>query len=379
MKCSSILTHPTVIYEHPSEETTLAAYSAFLGAGRKFEDNLFAVSFEEHIRTMVTSCAWKIHIPAHTNSCWATPSHLKSLLTPTFRKRVNFIDKQNSNWKTVLNYFKPMIEDVPLDRSPGCQPFYGDPLLLLGRIASDFYNIVLATRHSCEVSLSPQRTLHMIRFLLSSHCIWALSAESRNRLTTIEGIFSLFTKKEEIPGFVCIPLKDYSFSERINEIMEDADLLQASELRRFFGLKSNVASIKRDMRIILKFISKKGWVKGALNVSSQLCLLPTETGALIDKLIGAIPTLGSDISAPVLLEPWHNARTTTHWVVIARKDIYDIPHGWCMEAMPIWGIEDNPPNKGKDVFVFINKCDANYVSSVHHNFDTSLKNLYSEK
>ncbi len=379
MQCSSILTHPTVIYKHASEEATKAAFSAFLGSGSEIKSDVFAASLEEHIRTMVSSCAWQIHIPAYTHSCWATPARFKSLLTPTFRKRIHFVDVRNFVWTSILNYFAPMIDDIPLDRSPECRPVYGDPLLLLGRIASDFYNLVLATQYSSEVQLSPKRTLHMIGFLLSN-CGRFMSAEGRNRLTVIESIFALFKRNDEIPGFVCIPLKGYSFSERINEVLEDADLQQASAIRRFFSVNSNVASIRRDLRLILKAISKnKSWAKGAVDVSSQVGIFPKEAGAFIDKLLGALPTLGSDVSAPVLIDPYLNPRTTTHWQVIARKDIYDKPHGWCMEGIPIWGMEDNHRNQGRDVFVFSNKYRNDYVSSVHVDLDTSLKKLYEEK
>jgi hypothetical protein len=264
MKCSSVLAFPTVTYPHHKiEEGSKTAYAGFLTSGETINAQLFAACFEDHVRTMISSCACKILFPAYTHTCWATPKRLKSLMGPTLKRRVSFVDRHNHTWNSVLNYFASILAELPLDRMPGCKPVYPDALLLLGRVASDFYHLVLATRFSCEAPILPGRTVHMIRFLLSSQCSQFLSSESKNRLSVLEGIFALYQKKDEIPAFTCAAPAGYSFSERIEEIMDDAELLQASRIRKFFSVASNLRSVRRDLRAILASISKNSkWAKG---------------------------------------------------------------------------------------------------------------------
>src|ERR1041384_4680400 len=71
---------------------------------------------------------------------------------------------------------------------------------------------------------------------------------ARARLATIAGLFSsLRAGQGDIPSLSVIPTgKAGILTERVHELAEDAYLLEASAVRRFLGLGSNIAALRRD-------------------------------------------------------------------------------------------------------------------------------------
>ena len=85
--------------------------------------------------------------------------------------------------------------------------------------------------------------------------------------------------------------------------MEDAYILEASRLRRFLGVKQNIISIKRDLRLILSHICKKrAWAKGLVEIGSSTILGGPNSAKALEKLIDIIPSLGDFEQLPVLTD-----------------------------------------------------------------------------
>ncbi len=253
---------------------------------------------EFYVRSMLCACASSISIPAYGRAMWASPRQIKSGLSESAAKKLKFIDPNHTVWTALEKYLKPIYEDLKKAFSKEITERGGSTPL--NRIAWDLYLLLLATRGHSEVPIAPSRTLSDIDSLNRES---VLRAESRTRLAIVRGIFALYTEASDIPGFRCLPTIGQSLSERLDEILDDAYLLDASRLRRFFGLQSNTRAIKRDLRKLTAFIAKRRpWAKGAIMAASQSATLANSSAEVIDKVIDLFPELTSDASTPVLID-----------------------------------------------------------------------------
>ena len=173
--------------------------------------------------------------------------------------------------------------------------------LSVERVAWDLYLLSLATRYHCEVPILPDKTLKSIDHIAASDVV---SSESQSRISVMRGLFGLFTEVTDVPRLQCFARAKQSFKERIDEILEDAYLLEASHLRRFFGFGANLASIRRDLRKLVRFIAEnRRWAKGVLAAGSSTFPLAKSPTEMASKLLDIIPNLQLDGSAPLLVPP----------------------------------------------------------------------------
>jgi len=279
-------------------------------------------SLEHYIRRMIGACACRVCIPAHSRSMWAAPQRLKSLLSPSNRKRIKFVDRRYALWADIQEYFRPVVSDAPRQKIIRDEPKHGKLALgsLLEELVWDLYLLALATRNQCEVPLSPTRAIQTIDTLISSDLF---SPESRSRLAIVRGLFSLFCDGQEVPCFRYIATEPHqSVIERLDEILDDAYLLEASCLRRFLGLKANVKAIKRDLRKLVQFIVKnRSWARGVLAAASQTAVLPTVPDKTAEKLFDILPSLRGNYFAPVLVDPWAHLTSTGAQIVVSYRRV----------------------------------------------------------
>lgn len=250
-------------------------------------------SFEATFRVMIANCAAKIYLPSYPRSSWAAPANLKSLLSQSLKNRIVFIDRRNRILKSVIAYLQPL--NGVCDNQA------------IELLSWKLYQLVLATRNNCETFLEPDKVVLEIRKMKETT---SLSREGLARLAKLEGIFRCYSLKEDIPAFVfSTTVGRYSMSERIEEILEDAYFLEASFLRRFFSIKSNVAIVKRKLRQLLNAIVKeRTWAKGILAVGAQSALIPQKSFEFLEKLVNVIPELNKTKFGPMLLPASERAK-----------------------------------------------------------------------
>lgn len=249
-----------------------------------------AASLEAYLRKMIASCATCVHIPYKGGDEWMRPRDLKRLLSPTTKKSIRFVDQRDKYWQTTNEYLKPLATQL-------------GPNETLESVAWDLYLLILAVKKNAEVVLPPERTLSSLGKLEKMP---SLDAEGRSRLALLAGVFNCFEPSSDGPSLQFLPsIFKLDVTERIEEIMEDAYLLEASRLRRFLGIKQNVASIKRDLRKVLTFISRnRSWAKGLVGIGSTTILGGDASAKALDKLANLIPTLESGAGQPVLSHPY---------------------------------------------------------------------------
>lgn len=250
-------------------------------------------SLEAYFRGMIANCAAKIYLPSYPRSSWAIPANLKSLLSQSLKNRIVFVDRRKCIWKSVIAYLQPL--NGVCDNQA------------IELLAWRLYQLVLATRNDCETFLEPDNVVLKIMKMKETT---SLSKEGLARLAKLEGIFRCYSFKEEIPAFVfSTTVGRYSISKRIEEILEDSYFLEASFLRRFFSIESNVASVKRKLRRLLHAIVKeRTWAKGILAVGAQSALIPQKSFEFLEKLVNVIPELNKANFGPMLLPASERAK-----------------------------------------------------------------------
>ena len=287
---------------------------------------------ELYIRRMLEACAHSVRVPAYGGAMWASPRRLKSPLCASSKRRLKFVDRRHSVWTAIYHYLHPVSQEIAETSSQNQirRPF---KISVLEDVAWGLYMLALATRDHCDVRLDPKTVI------LSIDCIadGPLSSESRTRLSTIRGIFGLFSHVWDVPGFRCIALPGVTLRDRIDDIMEDAYFLEASRLRRFLGVRANVVSVKRDLGKLLRFIVRsRPWAKGVLQAVASAVPLPKTPSEISAKLLDIVPDLQVDGSAPLLVEPNpHGSNMQGHIIVTSRREAFSSSESWDVTILPL--------------------------------------------
>lgn len=248
MDTNSVITPTTLVFPKIRGKLglTLVDLEACLQLSKQRQEDeggraVLAASIEVYLRYLLTHCAFKIHIPAFVHSEWHSPRLVKSLLSQTTRRRVVFVDRRGSVWGAISEYLSPLSATGADDAT-------------VSEVAWDLYMLVLATRHKGEVVVDPDRVIQNAAKLMR---LTSISTEGRARLAQLIGLFRLFDAGCVVPSLRVRPtVGSREVTRRIDEILEDAYLLEASQLRRIFGLRQNEARTKRYLRRLLDFIAR---------------------------------------------------------------------------------------------------------------------------
>lgn len=237
---------------------------------------------------MVSNCSLEIYVPYADENNWMRHSELKSSLSRTISKTIRFVDKRDQLWETCLDYLDPI-------RSTA------DDRMKVDELAWSLYLLMLATKYRGEVVLPPEKVKLQIYSIKKGSNI---NQEAKARLAKIEGIFNCFDSKIQIPSLTFRKhISKDAISNRIDDICEDAYLLEASALRKFIGYKSNRAAIVRDLRKIIRFISKsRNWAKGIVNVGSANINGSESAFKIAEHVVDILPDLQSQPGCPALLD-----------------------------------------------------------------------------
>ncbi len=266
-----------------------------LKQARREQAGRLASGVEAFIRQMVASCAVTTISPIFQEGPFPTAKALKSHLSPSARKRLSFVDGSQRLWSAVFEYFKPI-------RTAKTKRHVGNSRDSLNDVIWATYLLVLAAKRGSEVVLNPSKIAEEIDRVRFER---RLGAEGLTRLAIVEGLFRSYREQMEVPGLrFRTHASAAAIRERIDEVIEDSYLLEASKIRRFFGLGANVLSLKRDLRVLTRFIAKsRPWAKGMISAGKVSGHLGSAASleALLEQLGGAT----RKHLAPLCIEPSH--------------------------------------------------------------------------
>ena len=229
------------------------------------------------------------------------PGRVKKLLPPSATRRIKFVDRTSTTWLAVERYMEPVLENLrEIDASSE-----GDrkPASLVRELTSHLYFVSLSATRRAAAIVPPVPMLELLDRLTR----FPLSSESQARLAILRGVAACFERKAGVPVLVCRTRLEAPLIERIDEILEDAYLLEASKLRMFFSPGANWAALRRDLRILLSWVIRnRGWAKNAFRLGEQIVTVPGQIGVVADALLEiGVPAPAE--SYPALLEETHHA------------------------------------------------------------------------
>lgn len=330
MTYHSLLSEPLLVYDKPEalfeadsegiKKKLISLFGIILPKGHpdtaEMSIEFIADSLEMYLRKMISTCALRIRIPAHGRDMWASSKRVKSLLSPSAKKRLIFVDHKQSIWACIENYFKCVYEELPTPDFSNSDKTLQD---YLASIVWDMYLLILAAKFRSEAPLNPQQTMTNLNSLLNYE---SLSRESKVRLSVARGVFAAYSKIIDIPAFsILATATQVAVRERLNEILEDSYLLEASYLKRFISIKSNIASIKRDLRKLIKYIvGNRKWAKGLVGAASQSAVLSSSSEKATEKLLEIFPDYNPDCGMPTLIDPnWYLASISGRLLVSYKR------------------------------------------------------------
>jgi hypothetical protein len=205
------------------------------------------------------------------------------------KKRIVFADRKGSTWDAVRTYCAPIASDFSRHGSGDTTEGDAD----IDSLAWSLYLLCIGLAKGAEISASPSDVTANISAILACP---ALTPESRARLANIQGIFSAFSVKTESPRLRFLPdIPASVITDRIAEIVEDAYLLEASALRRLLGLRQNVAAVRRDLRLLLRTITRsRKWAKDIVAVGTEMLATGTDVSKVANAAIQIVPHLATE-------------------------------------------------------------------------------------
>lgn len=260
---------------------------------------LAAAGLESYVRQMVAQFALEIRIPILKGSPLNKGQAIKNMMSPSLRKRLIMVDCRKTIWSAVETYIKPLRQDIQSDGWDGDASPHG----MLSRFTWGVYIMILGNKAGADVPINPRQMMKLSEALSS---LSGLNAESRGRLAVMRGIFAAYRDTDTFQGLSFVPgLLAGQISERMDEMIEDAYFLEASHLRRLFGLRQNLTSVRRDLRLLTRFIAKKSpWARGITQVASQIGFVGSDA---VKEAIQAITTPSSR-RPPLCVDPLHYIR-----------------------------------------------------------------------
>ena len=274
----------------------------------------FMAATEALIRSAIAGCSPQLLVPSLPLSAVRLGAEMKpSKLPPSLRRRIKILDRSDRIWKAIQTYFGPIAKATTQEKQ-----------IDISGLAWDLYLLVLATRASAQVHLDIEEDLKTVQALSRDP---GITGEAAARIALLEGALRFFVPVEEMPGLCVQAGGEIAFRDRIEEVLEDAYLSEASSMRRFLSFESNLASVKRDLRSLLRSIVRNSkWAKGAISVAEQGVALPRVTTSAAGAVIEALD-IGTAGPGPIVLDtlnpPWLSAFRVKpghyRWDILVRR------------------------------------------------------------
>jgi len=265
MMYNSVLAWPTVILPDDAPLETVGASVTALFIGTKSYKQLneglgISDSVALDVSILLGACATRVMMIAPPRDAWLSESRLSKTLSGSLLKRLKFVDSRGKQWARVERYLEPIFEIS-----------HEDDLEDLRQVTLNLYELCLAAEFGSEVDILPRDVIELITGLLrQGH----FNGEAHARLIVLQALFRGAENVGSVLGVQTIAGAEAFVSNAIDEILDDAEFLQASALRRWFSMSSNKRAVSRDLRrIINAFTQKKRWAQSLIVASKSLAAI----------------------------------------------------------------------------------------------------------
>lgn len=226
-------------------------------------------TFGFYVGALLACCAPNVRMICPPCTSWVSANRLKAWLPPSFNRRLTFVDATSAAWFRIERYFEPIFEACV-----DCQTEDARDL------AIDLYQITLGAQSSSEIHIDPNATLAMIHGLLGVNRIRGdararhIRGEARARLGVLRSLFEAANDAVPHAGLQMVSGRERFVADTIDGILDDAEFLQASALRRTFSVASNKRAVSRMIRRLLAAVTRKQlWARSLLMAAQSLVVV----------------------------------------------------------------------------------------------------------
>jgi hypothetical protein len=226
-----------------------------------------------------------------------SPSAFQRALSPAVRKFLTISDRHQLLWDSFWNYLRPLNDAITSEISADAPPpEINESVAILKRIAWIAYTTYLACSLRGSTLADPNAVLDCINHIRRAHRT-QFDSDDLIRLATLEAVFRSTVQEFTVAGLRCLPGSAIPLSERLAEIRDDADLQEVAILRGFFSARTNIARLRRDLRLLVKTIRNKKWARGLVQTTSHYLKLgpAVETAAPFFEGLGAKSARGTPL------------------------------------------------------------------------------------
>lgn len=288
----------------------------------------FEGAVERLVRSAVENCATNVLLTRLPPIMAA--NFEASLLSPSLRKRLKVVDQRDALWKPIQAYFEPMSLDMARMQAFMDLNVHGSVSLVTSELeclARNFHLLLIAARENAQVEINIIERCEILKALIAQHQE-KFRPESRARLSILLGVLNGLGTETATVDALHVRAKAIDWlPQRLDEILDDAYLAEASSLKRFISYESNKASVRRDLRQLLRaIIRERRWAKSVVVLGKQLLVLPALASDALSSFVEnvGVPTrLG-----PVVLP----ATTIPRWVVAQRSPDAPLLRCWAVPA-----------------------------------------------
>ena len=263
---NTVLAWPTVLVPDDEPLETLgAAMIAMCSRSGNDDPRLRSApdisgTFSFYVGALLGGCAPRVTMITPPTTAWVSANRLAGWLPPSFSRRLTFVDTKGAAWSRVQRYFEPILE--------ACLEY---DLQDARDLAVDLYEVALGAQLRSEVHIVPSYTVETIDgFLNEEH----IRGEARARLVVLRSLFAAANETAPLTGLHAVPGRERFLAERLDDILDDAEFLQASAVRRHFSISSNKRALSRDIRRLLSAVArKKTWARSLMMAAQSLVVM----------------------------------------------------------------------------------------------------------
>lgn len=207
------------------------------------------VGFAYMAAYLVRSAAHKIYIPRFVPSGFPEVEEILKQCPASLAQRIEVVDKGARILNKVNKYFKPIYEEIGGNEEGKRFRLEG----LCGDAQDFLYKMALASKLEAEADINELFRIDEILDELKEN---VKGDEAKFRLDQLYGIHRIYNRPWKIETFTLRPqINVPSIYERVNDLLETAELIELSRSRYFLGIPAKVkiaiAMIRRYVRKIL--------------------------------------------------------------------------------------------------------------------------------
>lgn len=252
---------------------------------------------------LLSASAHKIIIPTAKRVRAREIEHIIKTYPPSLAQRIQLVDENGAICKKIFTFLEPVSQQIDFSRRNDRQRRL--PILncweALSLVANFLYKLAIASKYQAEADVSELQHLDDHLLLLESY---VENEEAKFRLEQIHGIYNLYEKPKEIDALAFAPNNKIPIYHRVNDLLDDAKIVELSENRFLLGIPSKVTiAILRIRKNVREILAKKKYIN-ELSAAQQLVRIarpPDHVSVVLDSMRELIGSFQASTYNPPLV------------------------------------------------------------------------------